>query len=415
MPEIIESIVTQHAEEAAFLWLQREGAVKAPHYNLKDLAEHDERVEAHVDGLRIAGEPGWDICQEALGQEEAGEVFAAAVLAFESGEDSRIEAVLEVGSKSYELSRGVVSALGWIPYESIASILQRFLNADSSLLRRVGVAGMAVHRQDPGPVLGEFLDSDDALLRACAIKAAGELRRQDLLGKTKSCLTSEDLSCRFWAAWASALLRDGASLPVLQQVAFTPSPYQERAGTFALRGLGLEQALAWHRELVARPDLHRLAVQGVGVIGDPILIPWLFEQMAIPEVARVAGESFSMITGLDWAYEDLDGEWPEGFEAGPTEDPEDANVEMDPDEDLPWPNVELIQQWWDNHKHDFQNGTRCLFGSPMSIESLNRVLRTGFQRQRIATALELALHQPGTPLFETRAPGFRQQELLGKG
>ena len=122
-----------------------------------------------------------------------------------------------------------------------------------------------------------------------------------------------------------------------------------------------------------------------------------------------------LITGLDWAYEDLDGEWPEEDKSGPTEDPEDANVEMDPDEDLPWPNVELIQQWWDNHKHDFQNGTRCLFGSPMSIESLHRVLRTGFQRQRIATALELALHQPGTPLFETRAPGFRQQELLGKG
>jgi len=88
---------------------------------------------------------------------------------------------------------------------------------------------------------------------------------------------------------------------------------------------------------------------------------------------------------------------------------------MDADEDLPWPNVELIQQWWNSHKHDFQNGTRCLCGTPMSLKSLNQVLRTGFQLQRIAAVFELAIHQPGTPLSNTSAPGFVQQRLLGKG
>ena len=414
MSTIIESIVTQHAEEAAFLWLLREGAASEPHYNLKDLAEHDERVEAHVDGLRVAGEPGWEICKEALGQEEAGEVFAASVLAFESGEASRIQAVLEVGAKSYELSCGLVSALGWISYEDISETLERFLKDDSSFLQRIGLAGSAIHRQDPGAVLADCLNSDDVLLWARALKAAGELRRQDLLGQVKASFTSEDLACRYWAAWAGALLGERAALPMLQQIALKSSLFQEQACALALRGLGAKSALEWHRDLVAIPNLNRLAVQGVGVIGDPVLLPWLFEQMAIPEVARVAGESFSMITGVDLAYDDLDGEWPEGFEAGPTEDPEDENVEMDADEDLPWPNVELIQHWWHQHKTEFQNGTRCLCGPPMSIGSLNHVLRTGFQRQRIAAALELAIHQPGTPLFETRAPGFVQQRLLGK-
>ena len=40
------------------------------------------------------------------------------------------------------------------------------------------------------------------------------------------------------------------------------------------------------------------------------------------------------------------------------------------------------------------------------------VLRNGRQRQRAAAALELALQQPGQPLFEVRAPGFRQQQPL---
>jgi hypothetical protein len=54
-------------------------------------------VEAHIDELRIAGEPGWEICKETLVWEEAGEVFAAEVLAFESGNKDRIKKVLETG------------------------------------------------------------------------------------------------------------------------------------------------------------------------------------------------------------------------------------------------------------------------------------------------------------------------------
>ncbi len=133
------------------------------------------------------------------------------------------------------------------------------------------------------------------------------------------------------------------------------------------------------------------------------------------KINHVKSLTFSLITKNDLAYEDLEGEWPDGFEAGPTEDPEDENVEMDADEDLPWPNVELLQQWWHAHKTEFQNGTRCLCGPPMSINSLNHVLRTGFQRQRIVAALELTIHQHGTPLFKTRALGWRQQQVLGKG
>jgi hypothetical protein len=41
-------------------------------------------------------------------------------------------------------------------------------------------------------------------------------------------------------------------------------------------------------------------------------------------------------------------------------------------------------------------------------------LRDRRQRQRAAAALELAIREPGTPLFNVKAPGFRQIQLLGK-
>lgn len=40
------------------------------------------------------------------------------------------------------------------------------------------------------------------------------------------------------------------------------------------------------------------------------------------------------------------------------------------------------------------------------------VLRHGYQRQRAAAAIELAMMKPGQPLFEVRAPGFCQQKAF---
>jgi len=140
---------------------------------------------------------------------------------------------------------------------------------------------------------------------------------------------------------------------------------------------------------------------------------WLIEQMKIAPVARVASESFSMMTGVDIAYVDLDADKPEDFESGPTEDPKDENVEMDPDERLPWPDSVLIAEWWEKHSSNFRPGVRHLIGKPITAEWAEEVLRIGRQRQRAAAGLELAILRPGSPLFETRAPGFRQQEVLG--
>src|ERR1022692_5175170 len=108
-----QEVIDQHAEEAAFLWTQREHATCAPQYALKDLAKLDERVEAHLDGLRVAGNTGWETAVAQL-EQGRGEVFAAAVLAFESGDSTHTSAVLEVGCSAAPLASSLVSALGWL-------------------------------------------------------------------------------------------------------------------------------------------------------------------------------------------------------------------------------------------------------------------------------------------------------------
>lgn len=410
----LPTVLSQHAEEAAFQWLLRDMAVRAPHYSLRDLADQDEKVEAHLDGLRIGGEAGWEIVGEELGWEEEGEVFTAAELAYESGDPDRIAKVLDVASGSPELARGVISALAWLPEERAAAHLEALLESDDPVRRRIGVGAAAAHRRDPGRRLAELVASDEPVVRTRALRAAGELGRTDLLSGCHRALQSDDDEVRFWGAWSGTLLGDrDAATRVLYDAARSSGPRAGRAADLLARSMPPERVLAWQRQLAEDDERLRLACRVAGALGNPATVPWLLEMMTVDEVARPAGEAFSMITGADLDLDDLEGDWPEGFEAGPTESPEDDEVAMDPDEDLPWPDPERVKAWWAEHRGAFGAGTRHLLGRPMGTDTLRRALRSGMQRQRAAAALELALSAPGAELFETRARGDRQMKRLG--
>lgn len=365
----------------------------------------------------MAGDAGWGLLVEQLAYEEAGEVFAAAVIALESHDAGRIERVLEVAERVPETVPGFVSALGWVEKPKLQGTVNGFIRASSPFLRRLGIAACAVHRVDPQAALAEAIADPDPALRARALKAAGELGRADLLETLRAHLADEDHGCRFWAAWSAVLLSDRRQAPrtLLAIASDAGSPCQERALRLVPRLLVADAAQGWFRQMAEDPARLRPLITAVGVHGDPYYVPWLIGQMATPAMARVAGEAFSMITGVDLAYADLEGEWPEGFAAGPTEEPEDEDVAMDPDEDLPWPAPALIERWWAENAVRFPAGQRFLCGQPISEAHCLEVLRTGYQRQRIAAALELALMRPDRPLFEWRAPAFRQQAVLKAG
>jgi uncharacterized protein (TIGR02270 family) len=129
-------------------------------------------------------------------------------------------------------------------------------------------------------------------------------------------------------------------------------------------------------------------------------------------LARSAGESFSLITGLDLPSLDLERKPPDNVDFGPNDDPADENVAIDEDDSLPWPDPGKIATWWTANDARFAAGTRYFMGKPPSAAHCFSVLQNGFQRQRRHAAEYLCLLQPGTPLFNTAAPAWRQQRLL---
>lgn len=409
------SIISQFAAEASFLWVLRSRAVGAPHYSLRDLSQLDERLEAHIDGLRVAGQAGWDICRDALDNQYAETIFSAAVLAFEIGDEDRIQVVIKSLNNDPTCAHALISALGWLTYEQSAPHIEKMLTDQSAFLRYIGIAASAIHRHDPGSHLNKAINDVYPLLIARALSAYGELGRSRELDNYNlpNLLTDSDDGIRFAAAWSASLAGIPAAVETQKSFVVADSPYCEQALNTALRSMELSASIDWQKQLADSADTLRLAVIGAGAIGDPALVPWLVEQMNEPTLSRVAAESFTMITGIDTDHDALQGLQPEGFTAGPSDDPSDKNVALDADENLPWPNAEQIAAWWENNKGNYQSGSRYLLGKPVTVDNLRQVLKTGLQRQRAAAALELVILQPGQPLIDVRAPGCRQLTEVG--
>ena len=154
-------------------------------------------------------------------------------------------------------------------------------------------------------------------------------------------------------------------------------------------------------------------VLGSGISGDPRYVPWLIRQLGNRHLARLAAEAISLISGLDIRREA--GEAPPDDADVPSDaDSKRSNTEIRLDEGLPWPDHQKVEQWWVANGSRFQPGQRYFLGEQVTWEHCVEVLKSGYQRQRILAAQHLCLLGPGTPLFNTSAPAWRQQRLLAQ-
>ncbi len=408
----ITNMLDQHSEEAAFLALLRDYAVRAPHYDLNHLATLDNRIEAHLDGLRIAGLPGLDALLQQLGPNAQGEVFAATVLAFETSNSAAMARLAEHLRSNADAERFMAAALGWLEWPLIAPWIDRLLVSPEPVFRRIGLAACGMHRHDPGPALLAGLSHAVPGVLARAARVAGELRRRDLMEAIRAHRLHPDAATRFWANWATVQMGDEEALVPLRQFAEQPGALQYRALLVLLAWQPRDISIAWIRQLMPQAQQRRMVIQAVGLLGDPVSIPWLIQQMHDLPHARVAGEAFSLITGADLALLDLELRDSPDYDAGPNDDPADPNVSMDDDENLPWPDPALIEAWWQQEKGTYQQGQGYLLGQPISEQAYLQALARGQQRQRIAAACGLARLRPTEALFPTSAPAWRQQALL---
>ena len=411
----IPVVFFQFAENALTLANSRLHLVCAAHVKLNQLGRLDERLVAVLDGLVIIEKTPPVATLTMLHELNDGEIFVAVVRLIDSGGQVVLNEFLTTKVSLICSRMGLIAAFGWVSAASLKGITKALLDSPNPSCRQIGLATCAIHQVNPGVDVVAALNDENAGLRARALCVVADLGLVEYLPTCTDALTDEDPDCAYQAARAGALLGDrGASVSALHRIALAPRPWRSRALGLLLKLQSPADAHITLKALAQHPACIRLLIQGIGTAGDPHYVPWLIQQMQDLKLSRLAGESFSFITGLDLAYLDLERKPPEGVDFGPNDDPNDDNVAMDEDDGLPWPDVEKVSRWWQAHGHRFTPSKRYFMGEPPSSAHCLDVLKNGYQRQRIAAAIYLCLLKPGTPLFNCAAPAWRQQRLLAK-
>jgi uncharacterized protein (TIGR02270 family) len=412
-------IVEQHVQEAAFLRLIRARLVRAPHIDVALLARHDERIAAHLDGVRVAGEEGAALVRAAFVESptDPGAVFALLCGAIEGQDAAAVAAVLPRIERSPPAARGAASAVGWVSGTDLQGLVLPWFDGGEPGARWLALAACATHRVDPGPSLARLLLDSQPWVRARALQAAGELGRRDLIDAARGLLRHDDPQTALLAARTALLLGDRSqALATAHAWALRPWPGQPDAVGLTMlfadpeRGRHLAGTLAHG---AAGPVQRRLVVKAAGWGGDVRAVPWLLDQMADPALARLAGEAFTTLTGAR-----LDAQQLEALDTPPAVHGEDGEQGAPPvpaeDADLPWPHVGRLRAWWAQAASRLEPGPRRLWGLQVDDSACLDVLRCATQRVRRQAALLRCAQAPGTPLFNVAAPAWRQQRELAQ-
>ncbi len=411
-----EQLVDEQREDAVFVWQLRNHAVVSPHYLLDDFDDLDARLEANLEALVLAGPRGLALARAALEVAGPGELFGFTALAIACDDRSSFELALAL-AEDRELALGLDAALAWLPFELVERHVRGLIGSHDPRLARVGLAAFANARCDRiRERLPDLCMAENRALRVRALRAVGEFGHRELVPLVEHAMQLAPDDATQLAAIES-LVRFGPPSTAVQTKLWrwlvAGHEHALPAALLSGRCLGLSAA-AWYAQLHASPDHRRWAIALAGHVGDVGRIDDLIAAMHEPTLARAAGAALTLITGVDLAYHDLDRDPPDGFAAGPNDDPDDESVALDPEEDLPWPDPDRVAAWWSKQGEHFNAGVRRLGGQPISASGCWQTLAHAPQLLRVAAAFELARLDPTTPSFAVQAPAARQRRWIAE-
>ncbi|TPM48427.1 hypothetical protein FJ951_11315 [Mesorhizobium sp. B2-2-3] len=288
---IVPDVVRQHAEQAAFFWMQRDTLMAEDPPDLHVIAGVDRRLEANLDGLRIAGTAAWPFIVAAYEDfPEKGELFLYGWMAIEQNDDRRVAEAVELGRQSENDACGLVGALAWHKPVTIAPLVRDWIGAPDAFKRFLGLSACLGHGVDPKQMLARLVRDPDTRVRAASLRLAGKLKRADLAHELRAALNDTDEPTRFWAAWALNELGSGdLASPELRRVAVGGGPDALTALRAAVKAAPDKDVRAWMGGLLKTPETAPVAVRGAGMLGDRTILHWLVHQMRQPALAVAAG------------------------------------------------------------------------------------------------------------------------------
>ncbi|MCK6386345.1 MAG: hypothetical protein L6Q65_01910 [Zoogloea sp.] len=358
--------IALHAEELAYLWQRRRASLRSPDITLPDLTYLQERTEAHLQGLLVAGDELALLLDAFLHGDQRDEAFTAAWALLRSALPGNARKVLEAFAAARgPVLEGFADALATAPATHTAATLQAALAHGSPAHAAAAALALGCHRllDARSPRLaGLLLDASPAIaplawraLRALdGPPAAAPLPFGEALRGPSKTLRQAALDVAVWRgeAWV---------LDVVRQLA---------AG-------GDEAGLGWYAVLCPADEQHAALALFAGRpvpqrtalaarLGQPAAIEAVLAWMADPDpvLAAAAAQAWEQLTGLS-----VEGE----RRALPAADP----LEQDFPVMVCLPDLARARQQWDAHRERWFAGGRWCRGfdlqTTLTSEAQHRV------------------------------------------
>jgi uncharacterized protein (TIGR02270 family) len=172
---------------------------------------------------------------------------------------------------------------------------------------------------------------------------------------------------------------------------------------FALAMSGETSDLNYLLSALSNEEHRAVALFAIGFSGCAQAAQACLEYINDSKMARIAGEAFSAITGLQIQDEFCQEEEPKSTKLIALEDDDlDADLVPGPEMNLPIPNTAGVEQWWNKNRKRFDPALRYINGLPLNGSALIDAFRSATMRRRRALAFEIAVRSRGEMQIETR-------------
>jgi len=385
-------IKAQLKHDAPYAWFLKETSSHSPLFRKKDIQRLKERLESYIDCF-ILSQRANDSLLDKLNLEDWGAVYVMAKVALVCEDDDAFsKAVESVSSK--QQARELSDALQCKNYETLKEKLQTLITHTNPWVRVAGVATLKhfkVHLESA--LIQRLLEDKESQVQEAVLKLIGEHKLGAYIQEIKIFIDHDNEAVRYAATYAGCMLQVPKAYQTLQTFCFSQNPYLRDALGLLYQVVKEENISSVLQEVAKQTLSPRIKAYNLAMAGYPEAIPILIKEMERLEHALYCGEAFSFITGVDLVDADLvrvdninkeeemilrasgkTDEWTQSYE-----------------EDLPFPDVELVKTWWQNHQQSFIQGTRYLAGKTYTQENLEDIKEIGNQSQREVARLILKL------------------------
>lgn len=406
MARMMEDVLEEHAEEAAILWDNRCDAANSWEYDLDDLCDLDERVEAHLDGLRIAGEQANELLEE-LSVETAGDLFVIASMALQQQDLARFHQLFEQDFEQPLLLNGLIGSLAWASPAEAKEVVASLLQSTDARKLQVGLGACIAHRANPGKALKTSFSVSDPEVEAMAFQLIAALNNAELLRQFSGNLDATNPAAVLHANRAAASLGDAKARQRLLTFVQSGQPGCRAAADILMPKLDLDTQQTLIRHLASSEESRLLALYCAGLSGQRVWLQDLLKHLPNESYQQECNDAVTLITGVNLLGQ-----------LNPLDLEDDTSDDDDQlSDDTPAFDVTDVQscaeRWWAQHQSQFQEGVRYLNGTAITNESLLATLLSGSQRHRGRAAAELSA-LTGAASFNTLAPAYLQRQRLDR-